>query len=82
MGLEVQKANRLLENGPRTYSYVCAVADKLAFAIVARSYGIEQTARALRAGSAVVEPAKIPFEVTAAFMIDAHAAEPVYGVPV
>jgi len=52
LSLEISKANRLLEAGPRTYSHVCSVADKLAFTIVGRAYGIETAARALRHGRA------------------------------
>jgi hypothetical protein len=61
LALEIQKANRLLADGPRTYSHVCAVADRLAFAIVARDHGVETTARALRAGrSLLTMGAKVP----------------------
>ncbi len=48
LALELNKANRLLDNGPRTYSYACAVADKLAFAITARQHGLERVSNAPR----------------------------------
>ena len=48
--LSVQKANRALEDGPRTYEFVCQVADRLAAAIVVREHGVETVSRALWAG--------------------------------
>jgi hypothetical protein len=49
VSLEVQKANRALEvGGCRTYSDVCTVANRLAYAIVARNYGTGAVARALQ----------------------------------
>lgn len=60
LALEVERANRLLEQGPRTYAYVCIVADRLAAAIVARTFGVETTARVLRAGKYLSKTATLP----------------------